>query len=655
LTCTDNYGKTEKSANNNTTQPFVIVLPLVVNNPPPNPPTPTHLATSNETAYTQVDRPVDIQLLANDSIPHAVLTFTHTEPKSGATLVPINASGVYKYSPNQGFQGTDTFSFKATDDRGQTSNVSTAIITVTPPNGLRAMIIPPTQTVKEGSNVTLNGSQSKGNVIAYQWTQKAGPSTHIVHNTSKTASFIAPPLPDRLKFDLTVTDKNNQTNKASTNISVAARPPPTQMISITADRNTYSVGEFVQISGKVNDNTGKPIDNESVIIRVHRISTTDGSVPRLSDFYKKLGLIPLPQNASQQLISALPINGFYNATFMNTVDEGTYDVTATLSQSSSSWTTFGVEHPLATFSAVSVMIAIASLFLLLIVPFAVTTSVRLIEISNFILMSSIVVSLLLALLFADTELGPNSIVGLIFKHSVDAKGRLQQGGQVMINAGGSQRDNYANGIQIPVYALALGLAGGYLRYLYDTWRNRKDILGELDEIKEQVYKDGYRFFPRKPRREWLPREPTIFTKIFRFFVGKPLLAEKKETKEENERKKKEENEKKEERREIGSRQRHYYVFEVLKRVGLVLLSPLLASAMWLFLSQVGLQNQNIMLGAVSFSIGLVTEEAVKFIIKLATRIFGVAEEALTPKTDTAKTDTAKTDTAKTDTGDAGIN
>jgi hypothetical protein len=182
----------------------------------------------------------------------------------------------------------------------------------------------------------------------------------------------------------------------------------------------------------------------------------------------------------------LPKNGNYSATFMNTVDEGTYNVTATLSHSSSSWTTFGVENPLATFSAVSIMIAIASLFLLLILPFAFTTSVRLIEISNFILMSSIVVNLTFALLFLDTELGPNSIIGLVFKHSVDAKGQLLQGGQMMINAGGSQRDNYANGIQIPVYAIALGLAGGYLRYLYDTWRNREAITGELDAIKKEV-------------------------------------------------------------------------------------------------------------------------------------------------------------------------
>jgi hypothetical protein len=32
----------------------------------------------------------------------------------------------------------------------------------------------------------------------------------------------------------------------------------------------------------------------------------------------------------------------------------------------------------------------------------------------------------------------------------------------------------------------LGLAGGYLRYLYDTWRNREAITGELDAIKKEV-------------------------------------------------------------------------------------------------------------------------------------------------------------------------
>jgi hypothetical protein len=519
-----------------------------------------------------------------------------------------------------------------------------------------------------GSPVILNGSQSKGNITAYLWSQKAGSAIKIDKNTSKTASFIAPPLPGQLKFDLTLTDRNKQKNTTSTNISVIATPPTTQMISITADRNTYSVGEFVQISGKVNDNRGKPVDNEIVIIGFHRFSDTDGSVPLLSGFYKWLRVIPPPQYPSQQLISVLPKNGNYTATFMNTVDEGTYNVTATLSHSSSSWTTFGVEYPLATLPAVSIMLAIASLFLLLILPFAFTTSMRLIEISNFILMSSIVVNIMLTLLFADTELGPNSIIGLVFKHSVDAKGQILQGGQMMINAGGSQRDNYAGGIQIPVYAATLGLAGGYLRYLYDTWRNRKAIRDELDEIKEKVYAPDHKFYPEKKKTK---REPTMLTKRWHKVVGKPieldeakrgwfliafqkilpsnlfsvvtfvipLLTKREEY--ENERKN---------HIEVSHRQRHYYLFEVLKRVGLVLLSPLLASAIWLFLSQVVVQNQTIVLGAVSFSIGLVTEEAVKSIIKLATRIFGAAEEADTSKTNTSKTNTSKTDTP---TGPAG--
>jgi hypothetical protein len=316
---------------------------------------------------------------------------------------------------------------------------------------------------------------------------------------------------------------------------------------------------------------------------------------------------------------------------MNTIDVGTYDVTATLSNGSDpASTTFDVEHPLATFSAVMITVAISSVFALFMFFFGDFISIRLIEISNFIFISSIVVNLMLALLFADTELGPNSVIGLVFKHSVDEKGRLQQGGQIMVNFGGSQRDNYANGIQIPVYALGLGLAGGYLRYLRDTFRNTKYIIQELDEIKEEVLSDGYLFYPDpKPSKErhfWR-------TKRADEEVKQAMRAESDEERIERE---------KTERqfKEIGVRQRHYYLFEILKRVGLVLLSPILTSAVWLFLNQLGFQNQSIVLGAVSFSIGLVTEEAVNFIIRSATKIFG-------NPTDTAKTGTAKTGTAKT--------
>jgi hypothetical protein len=241
---------------------------------------------------------------------------------------------------------------------------------------------------------------------------------------------------------------------------------------------------------------------------------------------------------------------------------------------------------------------------------------------------SLVVNIILAMLFADTELGANSVVGLVFKHSADAKGRLQQGGQMMINFGGNQHDNYAKGIQIPVYAPALGLAGGYLRYLYDNLdekRGRTKILGDLDEIKKEVLRDGYKFYPEKSKRQ-----PTCFTKIKWFFIGKPIDPPDEISKARKEREEKT-------RKEVGSRQRHYYLFEVLKRLGLILLSPILASATWLILNQVGFGNQSVVLGAVCFSIGLVTDEAVEGLTKYAKRIFGVVEKAGTPKTDTSKT------------------
>jgi hypothetical protein len=187
----------------------------------------------------------------------------------------------------------------------------------------------------------------------------------------------------------------------------------------------------------------------------------------------------------------------------------------------------------------------------------------------------------------------------------------------MINFGGNQRDNYSSGIQIPVYVPALGLAGGYLRYLYDTYRRREEILQALDDIKEEVYDPDYRFYPD-------PKGPSFWQAKG---VDKSFSQAKTPEEKEFESQMKE-------RKEIGSRVRHYYLFEILKRVGLLLLSPLLAAAVWLFLTQVGFQSQAqtslYVLGAVSFTIGLITEEAVGYVTRAVSKLLGLGEPYKSP-------------------------
>ena len=92
------------------------------------------------------------------------------------------------------------------------------------------------------------------------------------------------------------------------------------------------------------------------------------------------------------------------------------------------------------------------------------------EITNFLLITVIVFTPILALVMADVSLGPNSPVGLVIKHPTDQRGQVisnnlgrpEQGGQWVINVGGNQHNNYADGIQIPVFIIVFGIIGGYI-------------------------------------------------------------------------------------------------------------------------------------------------------------------------------------------------
>lgn len=96
------------------------------------PPPPT-LTVSNVSLTTQENTNAVGTLTATDSISGAAVTFstvanaTHgTDAITGSTVM---------YAPTPGFTGTDSFTFVAKDNHGQTSNTGTVSITVTPTGG----------------------------------------------------------------------------------------------------------------------------------------------------------------------------------------------------------------------------------------------------------------------------------------------------------------------------------------------------------------------------------------------------------------------------------------------------------------------------------------------------------------------------------------
>ena len=80
----------------------------------------------------------------------------------------------------------------------------------------------PDQTVTSGSLVTLDGSNSEGNVNSYSWTQTGGPTVSLSNANSAVAMFIAPFVASAvtLSFRLTVVNATNQADTDSTSVIV---------------------------------------------------------------------------------------------------------------------------------------------------------------------------------------------------------------------------------------------------------------------------------------------------------------------------------------------------------------------------------------------------------------------------------------------------
>lgn len=200
------------------------------------------------------------------------------------------------------------------------------------------------------------------------------------------------------------------------------------------------------------------------------------------------------------------------------------------------------------------------------------------EILRFVCLSVIAGSPIAAFALTDVEISPNSPIGLITK-PISTAGTNITKTEWMINIGGSLADSYKAGIQVPVNIFIFGIAGGYLRYLYET---------------------AERYIPKisiRERKQSLPAGSES--------TGKIEITE-----------------------ELRTRDTDYpdpkdVFYESLKDIALFFLSPLLAIAVWLVLLQGG-TTSIYSLAAVSFTIGLVTREVIIALIGFTTRILSAA-------------------------------
>ena len=175
--------------------------------------------------------------------------------------IPADAAG----------ETTLEFQLTVTDQEGQ-SDSDTMIVTVAAPEVVRPTATAgPDLSGAPGESVTLQGKGSvnpygRWHQMAHQWTQLSGPPVTLTHpKTSQPASKFADPsftIPadaaggTTLEFQLTVTDKEGQSDSDTMTVTVTgAEPentPPTASIDAT-QVTTAEAGETVALQGVGND------------------------------------------------------------------------------------------------------------------------------------------------------------------------------------------------------------------------------------------------------------------------------------------------------------------------------------------------------------------------------------------------------------------
>ena len=183
----------------------------------------------DDTATTQMNTPVAISVLANDTdAENDSLTVAAVvqAPAQGTAVVDTGAQTI-TYTPPTNWTGVATFTYRVTDG----SRTAVATVTVTVPRANR----PPTAnagvnfTVAVGHTALLNGAASndpEGFPLLYEWTQTSGPDVTLFNNRSlqyrtnaeQYAVFLAPATvaDTDLEFSLVVTDEQDATSEAAT-------------------------------------------------------------------------------------------------------------------------------------------------------------------------------------------------------------------------------------------------------------------------------------------------------------------------------------------------------------------------------------------------------------------------------------------------------
>ncbi len=206
----------------------------------------------NDTATTNEDHAVDINVLANDTdVEGNALTVTGTTAPSNG-IVAINANGTIKYTPNANWHGTDTFTYTISDGNGA-ADTATVTVRVNSVNDTPDAVNDSATTNEDTAvnvNVLANDTDADGNTLTVTSVTAPAHGTAVI-NPDKTVKYTPNANWNGTDtFTYTISDGHRGTDTATVTVTVS----PVQDVP-DAVNDSASTGEdtSVKISVLSND------------------------------------------------------------------------------------------------------------------------------------------------------------------------------------------------------------------------------------------------------------------------------------------------------------------------------------------------------------------------------------------------------------------
>jgi large repetitive protein len=249
------------------TMTFSVVIPPPVNNAP---------VAQNGSATTNEDTATTITLVATD-VDGNSLTYSIVSGPSSGTLGSVVGNQV-TYTPNANFNGSDSFTFKATDNGSPNtdSNTATVSITVNPVNDAPVLSSIADQSVDELAllSVSTSASDIDGGTLTYSISSGAVSGMSVDSSGVFTWTPSEAQGPGSYPVTITVADGNGGTHAQSFTITVNE----INVAPVSADQTTSTHVN----TAKVITLTASDVDVPAQTLTITVTSPTNGSLSAVS-------------------------------------------------------------------------------------------------------------------------------------------------------------------------------------------------------------------------------------------------------------------------------------------------------------------------------------------------------------------------------------